>query len=273
MNLGKRTLVSVIIIPLAILAIYLGEWVYSAVIIALLVAAAWEYIKLLNIIKLQPAIPLVLGGVFLLSFSRALFQFNYSSAILTALILAIAAYHIFQFERGETNPSGDFGASISVLLYIGFLGSFLISLRALPDGNWWTFLALPTVWLADTGAYLIGHAFGKHKLAAKTSPNKTWEGYLGELIFGVLGGMGLFLLYNRVFEAGLEISLWQIAIFSLILSALVPLGDLTESMIKRTAGEKDSGTLLPGHGGVFDRIDSMFWAAPIAYYLILHFFL
>ena len=80
-----------IIIPLAILAIYLGEWVYSAVIIALLVAAAWEYIKLLNIIKLQPAIPLVLGGVFLLSFSRALFQFNYSSAILTALILAISA--------------------------------------------------------------------------------------------------------------------------------------------------------------------------------------
>lgn len=273
MNIGKRILVSVIIIPLAVLAIHLGGWVYSAVIITLLVAAAWEYIKLLNIIKLQPAIPLVLGGVFLLSFSRAMFQFNYSSAVLTALLLAIAAYHIIQYERGDTNPSGDFGASISVLLYIGFLGSFLISLRALPDGKWWTLLALPTVWIADSGAYLIGSAFGKHKLAAKTSPNKTWEGYLGELIFGVLGGIGLFLLYNRVFEAGLEISLWEIAALSLIISALVPLGDLTESMIKRTAGEKDSGTLLPGHGGVFDRIDSLFWAAPIAYYLILLFFL
>jgi phosphatidate cytidylyltransferase len=248
LNLGKRILVSVIIIPLAVLAIHMGGWVYSAVIIALLVAAAWEYIKLLKIIKLQPAIPLVLSGVFLLSFSRAMFQFNYSSAVLTALLLAIAAYHIIQYERGETNPSGDFGASISVLLYIGFLGSFLISLRALPDGKWWTFLA-------------------------KTSPNKTWEGYLGELIFGVLGGIGLILLYNRVFEAGLEISLWETAALSLIISALVPLGDLTESMIKRTAGKKDSGTLLPGHGGIFDRIDSLFWAAPIAYYLILLLFL
>ncbi len=273
MNLGKRTLVSAIIIPLAVLAIYLGGWIYSAVIITLLVAAAWEYIKLLKIIKLQPAIPLVLGGVFLLSFSRVLFQFNYSSAVLTALLLTIAAYHIFQYERGETNPAGDFGSSISVLLYIGFLGSFLISLRALPNGRWWTYLVLPTVWIADTGAYFIGSAIGKYKLAAKTSPNKTWEGYLGELIFGVLGGIGLFLLYNRVFDAGLEISLWETAILSLIISALVPLGDLTESMIKRTAGEKDSGTLLPGHGGIFDRIDSLFWAAPIAYYLILHLFL
>lgn len=273
MNFWKRIIVSVIIIPLAVLAIHLGGWIYAAVIIALLMGAAWEYIKLLKIINLQPAIPLVLVGVFLLGFSRQMFQFNYSSALLTALLLAIAAYHIIQFERGETNPSGDFGASISVLLYIGFLGSFLISLRALPDGKWWTFLALPTVWIADSGAYLVGSAIGKHKLAAKTSPHKTWEGYLGELITGVLGGMGLFLLYNRVFDAGLGITLWETAILSLIISALVPLGDLTESMIKRTAGEKDSGSLLPGHGGIFDRIDSMFWAAPIAYYLILHFFL
>ena len=273
MNLGKRTLVSVIIIPLSLLAIYLGGWVYQAVIITLLVAAAWEYIKLLKIIKLQPALPLVLAGVFLLAFSRALFQFQYSSAILTVLILATAAYHIFQFERGETNPSGDFGSSISVLLYVGFLGSYLISLRAIPDGRWWTFLALPTVWIADTGAYLIGSAIGKHKLAAKTSPNKTWEGYLGGLIFGVLGGIGLLLLYNRVFEAGLDISILEMALFALIISALIPLGDLTESMIKRTAGEKDSGSLLPGHGGIFDRIDSLFWAGPIAYYLIIHIFL
>ncbi len=273
MNLGMRTLVSAIIIPLALLAIYMGDWVYQAVIISLLVAAAWEYIKLLKIIKLQPALLLVLAGVFLLAASRALFQFQYSSAILAILILSTAAYHIIQYERRETNPAGDFGASISVLLYIGFLGSYLISLRAIPDGRWWTFLALPTVWIADTGAYLIGSAIGKHKLAAKTSPNKTWEGYLGGLFFGVLGGIGLLQLYNQVFKVGVEISIIEMALLALVISALIPLGDLTESMIKRTAGQKDSGSLLPGHGGIFDRIDSLIWAGPIAYYLILYFFL
>ena len=272
-DLRIRVIVTVIIIPLAFLAMYLGGWIYSGLIIILLSTAAWEYIKLLNLIKLYPAGPLVIGGVFLLSLSREIFQFNYSSAILTALLFAIAAYHIIQYEKGETNPAADFGSSISVLLYIGFLGSFLISLRALPNGMWWTYLALPIVWIADSGAYLIGSTIGKNKLAAKTSPNKTWEGYLGGILFGILTGIGLFFLYNRVFDAGLEISLLETTLLSLIISAFIPLGDLTESMIKRTAGEKDSGNLLPGHGGIFDRIDSLIWAGPIAYYLILHIFL
>ena len=272
-DLGRRSAVTFIIIPLAFLAIYLGGWVYSGLIIVLLIFAAWEYIKLLNLVKMYPALPLVLGGVFLLSLSRVIFKFNYSSALLTALLLSIAAYHINQYEKGETNPSADFGSSISVLLYIGFLGSFLISLRALPNGRWWTYLSLPIVWIADSGAYLIGSTIGKHKLASKTSPNKTWEGYVGGVLFGILGGIGLFLLYNRVFEAGLDISLVETALLSLIISAFIPFGDLTESMIKRTAGEKDSGNLLPGHGGIFDRIDSLIWAGPIAYYMILHLFL
>ena len=89
--------------------------------------------------------------------------------------------------------------------------------------------------------------------------------------FGVLAGIGFLILFNRVFEAGLDITIMESALLALTLSALSPLGDLTESLIKRTAGQKDSGTIFPGHGGAFDRIDSMFWTAPIAYYLILTF--
>jgi len=88
-----------------------------------------------------------------------------------------------------------------------------------------------------------------------------------------LGGIGLCSLYQGVFGAGIDITLLEAAIIALIISATIPLGDLTESMIKRQASTKDSGTLFPGHGGIFDRLDSLFWAAPIGYYLILHIFL
>ncbi len=270
--MGQRTIVAAILTPLAVVAIYLGGIVYSIVIIMLLAAAAWEYSQLLKKVALHPCIPLILGGVILLSVFRALFDFDYLAATLTGMIFGGAIYHIYHFERGDTQPSADFGATLSALFYIGFLGSYLISLRGLADGRWWTFLVLPTVWIADTGAYLVGSTIGKHKLAPKTSPNKTWEGYLAGVITGVLGSLGLLALYNQVFQAGLAISTLEAALLGLAISAFIPLGDLTESFIKRQAGEKDSGSIFPGHGGVFDRLDSLFWAAPIGYYLILHLF-
>ncbi len=271
--LGQRALVTVIIVPLAILVIYLGGYLYQAVIILLLCVAAWEYGRLLEKIDLKPATRIVIAGVMTLGLARSLVQFNASSALLTVMLLGLSAYHMLQYERDDTVPGADFGASVSILIYVGFLGSYLISLRDLPNGMWWTFLVLPTVWIADSGAYFFGSLIGKNPLAKKTSPNKTWEGYFGGVITGVLGIIGLILLYNRVFDAGLSITAIQTALLGLVLSLFIPLGDLVESMIKRPAGEKDSGSLLPGHGGIFDRLDSLFWAAPIGYYLILHLFL
>lgn len=271
--MGQRTIVAAILTPLAVAAIYFGGIVYSIVIITLLAAGAWEYGQLLKKIELQPSMPLLLGGVILLGAFRWLFQFDYLPLGLTGLIFLGAIFHIYQFERGDTRPSADFSATLSVLIYIGFLGPYLISLRSLPDGMWWTFMVLPTVWIADTGAYLVGSSIGKHKLAPKTSPNKTWEGYLAGVITGILGCVGLLALYNQVFQAGLPISALEAAFLGLAISGLIPMGDLTESFIKRQAGEKDSGTIFPGHGGVLDRLDSLFWAAPIGYYIIFNIFL
>ncbi len=270
--MGQRSAVAAILLPLAVAAIYFGGIVYSITIVILLLIAAWEYTQLLKKVNLQPSLPLILGGVILLGMARALFQFSYLPLILTGLIFCGAFYHIYQFERGDTKPAADFGATLSALIYVGFLGPYLISLRELPDGMWWTFLILPTVWIADTGAYLIGSAIGKHKLAPKTSPHKTWEGYLASILFGVPGILGLLALYNQVFNAGLVLSTWEAAVLGLVISAFIPLGDLTESFIKRQADVKDSGVIFPGHGGVFDRLDSLFWAAPIGYYLILYLF-
>lgn len=272
-DLLRRTIVTVIIVPLALLLIYFGGYLYQAVIILLLCLAAWEYDSLLKKVNLQPALPLVIFGVLVMGLARSLYQFSNSSALLVLLLFLICAWHIIHHEKGAPNPGADFGASLSIMVYIGFLGAYLISLRELPNGMWWTYLVLPTVWIADTGAYLLGSTIGKNKLAPKTSPNKTWEGYLGGMIFGSLSNLGLVLLFERVFEAGLPISPVQGALLGLVISAFIPLGDLTESMIKRPAGEKDSGNIMPGHGGFFDRLDSLFWAAPIGYYLILHLFI
>ena len=268
--LRQRYFVAAILTPSALFLIHLGGYIYQVAIITLLILSAWEYIRLLRKINLKPALPLVFIGVLLLALSRVFFQFSYNSVLLTLLLFGSAAYHILQHERDIGNPAADFGSTLSVLLYIGFLGPYLISLRALPDGMWWTFLVLPIVWIADTGAFLIGTAFGKRKLAPKTSPNKTWEGYFTGILTGTLGGIGLPLLFVRVFDSGIDITPLEGAILGFIISAAIPLGDLTESMIKRQASCKDSGKLFPGHGGVFDRIDSLFWAAPIGYYLILH---
>lgn len=268
----QRTIVAAILLPLAVAAIYFGGIIFSIFIILFLTGAAWEYAQLLKKVDLHSFIPLILVGVILLGVLRTLFQFNYLAETLTGLIFVGAFYHIYQFEQGDTRPAADFGATLSVLIYVGFLGPYLISLRSLPDGLWWTFLVLPIVWIADSGAYMIGSTMGKRKLAPKTSPHKTWEGYFAGVITGVLGSLGLIALFNQVLDAGLAISSLEAAGLGLIISAFIPLGDLTESLIKRQAGEKDSGVIFPGHGGFFDRLDSFFWAAPIGYYLILHLF-
>ena len=130
-------------------------------------------------------------------------------------------------------------------------------------------LVLPAVWLADSGAYFIEKGIGRHHITPRLSPKKTWEGYLGGILVGTLGTA--LLAYGLAFIAGPESMLtpFRGALLGFILSALTILGDLGESMFKRQVGIKDSSNLIPGHGGVFDRIDSWLWAGVIGYYVIL----
>jgi phosphatidate cytidylyltransferase len=145
----------------------------------------------------------------------------------------------------------------------------MLSLRAIPEGKWWFLIALPSVWLADSGAYLIGRRFGKHPFSPRLSPHKTWEGYWGGLLSGALSGGVLAALWSLAAGPATAIAAWKGAVLGLILAALTPLGDLGESMIKRQVGVKDSSHILPGHGGIFDRIDSWLWAGVLGYYLVV----
>jgi len=125
------------------------------------------------------------------------------------------------------------------------------------------------IWVFDTGAYFVGTSFGKHKLCPRLSPKKTWEGFWGGLITGVAAGALFPLLLKNM---GINIPPLRGAILGLVLALGTPLGDLAVSMIKRQVARKDSGNLLPGHGGAFDRLDTLLWAMPISYYLILFLF-
>ena len=158
------------------------------------------------------------------------------------------------------------------MLYVGWLGAYLISLRNLPDGMGWFLVSLPSIWAADSGAYFYGRVYGRHKLSPRLSPKKTWEGYIAGVITGVLIGLAFGAIAGTQLPSS-GITSFKGGILGLVLSVVTPLGDLGESMIKRQFGVKDSSNLFPGHGGAFDRIDSWIWGAIISYYIITGFFI
>ncbi len=175
------------------------------------------------------------------------------------------SYHLIAYERGSNNSATDFAISLAGLAYLGILGPHLISLRLLPEGLWWFMLIMPVAWLADSGAFFIGSRFGKHRMAPRLSPKKSWEGYFGGIVTGILAGILFSYLWGFVSPA---MSICRGIIVGVVLSVFPTLGDLGESMLKRQFGVKDSGNLLPGHGGALDRVDSWIWAAAIGYYLV-----
>lgn len=271
--LAKRVLVVVILLPIGLVVIWLGGLAFAVMVALILGLAAWEYVNLFRAGGLQPAGVLVVLGTLGLAAGRAYSGFSSASWIISLVVLLSMAYHLVAYERGRDQAGTDFGITLGGVLYLGWIGSYLISLRELPEGVWWVLLVLPSVWLADSGAYFIGRAFGRRKLSPRLSPKKTWEGYLGGVLVGVLGSALLAYIWSFWTGPGSQITPLNGSLMGLVLSVITPLGDLGESMIKRQVGVKDSGTLLPGHGGVFDRIDSWLWAGVIGYYLVVLFFI
>lgn len=270
--LVSRLLVTIVLLPIGLLAINSGGWFYFALVAVLLTLAAWEYARLFRQGGFQPSILLVPLGALALIAGRFWDGFLSAGWILSLFILVSMTYHLITFERGRDGAGTDFAITVSGILYLGWIGAYLISLRDIPEGKWWVLVVLTGVWLADSGAYFVGRRFGRRKLSPRLSPKKTWEGYLAGVVTGTLGA-ALFALVWRL-GAGPEsaITFERAALIGFILSAVTPLGDLGESMIKRQVGAKDSSHLIPGHGGFFDRVDSWLWAGVIGYYLVLWLF-
>jgi phosphatidate cytidylyltransferase len=279
----KRTITTLVLAVIGIPLIILGGPYYSVLITFFLAVAAWEYGHMFDKAGSRIPGPLLIGCVVLIAVARELlmdpavaalnikFPSDLAAAALTLSVFAAMTWHLIDYEKGRDHAATDFAVTTAGIVYMGWIGSYLIDLRNMPGGMWWLVIVLPTIWITDMGAYFVGSRHGKHPLSRRISPKKSWEGYAGGVLFGTLAAAGLTILWQSFKFTGPAIAWWQGAALGAALSALSILGDLGESMFKRQAGVKDASNFFPGHGGVMDRIDSWLWGAALGYFFIIWF--
>jgi phosphatidate cytidylyltransferase len=272
--LKKRFLTALWGIPLLFAAIWFSIPEYPFPLFTVLVAiwgmlAAFEFYKMAAGKKLAPLTYFGLAWTLLFILSRdsellSIIEPHFDPALLTSLLLTSAVVLSLFCLLGRRQKEGallGWAWTLAGILYLGWLLSHFVALRGFDDGRNWVFLALAATFASDTAAYFVGRALGRHKLAPKISPGKTWEG----AIAGLLGAI----IVSLPFTLALPLSYWQAALLGFLVSLFGQLGDLGESLLKRNMGVKDSGSLLPGHGGFLDRIDSVVLAGVVVYYYVV----
>jgi phosphatidate cytidylyltransferase len=269
----KRTLTALALAAVGLPAIIYGGVFYYLLMGVFLVGGAWEYARLYRAVQLEPNEIITVGGVLVIATARFFFV-DYAIFALVVFVLLAMAVHVIAYERGRDKAALDFSVTVTGIVYLGWVGSYLLDLRNLPNGVWWLMFALPLVWATDTGAYSIGAVYGKHKMSPRLSPKKSWEGYIAGIFTAIYVGALFAYAFSSLGPQPLNglITPLQGAVIGFFISAIVPLGDLGESMFKRQGGLKDSSNIFPGHGGFLDRIDSWIWGAAIGYFII-HFFI
>lgn len=263
--LKQRIITALWLVPLALLGFFvLAGWPFTAFVALVVLLAAWEWAQLAGLrAQLQRCIfAAVTAAVFLL---LALLPQFWHLALWLALGWWLAALvMVFTFPCSVRSWGGLWGSLLIGWLVLLPAGAGLLQLKTLTQGNALILSIMLLVWTADIGAYFSGKAFGKRKLAPRVSPGKSWAGLFGGLLASLLVALGCGLYFAL---PAASLSLYLIAAGLIVLFSVV--GDLTESMFKRQAGIKDSSNLLPGHGGVMDRIDSLTAAVPLyALYLL-----
>jgi phosphatidate cytidylyltransferase len=274
----KRVVTALILIPIVLLLVFLGPgWLFTLAIAAVAALAAWELLGLAKKAGATPPRIAVVLAVLALFASNLKWPIQNPATLGMFGILSLGLLVYCTFFRPVKQLMADASASIFCLIYIGFTLLVLPALRENQEGNGpslVTFL-LCAVWAGDTAALYVGRAWGRHKLAPKLSPNKTWEGTLasvGGSLLSTLVLLGLAqLMQMPMWNVGWRLSYsgdvwWYWLCLAVVVNVAAQVGDLAESALKRSAGVKDSGSLLPGHGGVLDRIDALLLAAPVLWY-------
>lgn len=296
-----RVATAVVLIPVVILVLFRAPlWLLTLILLVVGVQAAREYLDIAQANGLKPfrrASYVFVACVFVFAFGYAeMTSSNYGGSVslaieaaqAIALLLLVAAPFILLVMGMGREPLSqslpDAAVSFLLLPYVAMGLASIVLVRAYSNGALFLLFSMILVWVGDTCAYYVGRAFGRHKLAPRVSPGKSWEGTFasaaGAVIVAVvlfhyvpqiymfLHQIGLIHLRNSLLFAAAPSSppVLMVVIFALCLNVVAQLGDLVESMLKRGGGIKDSGTLLPGHGGLLDRIDALLFSLPVAWF-------
>jgi phosphatidate cytidylyltransferase len=276
----KRILTATVLILLVVGLIFVGQ-LWMLILFSALVAelAAYEYLQLAAVgaeahgAKLRiPIWWMALGTALAFVVTLPNFPVEAQLPVLSALTLILFAWNGFRSPLNQVLP--DTAQGLFGLIYIAYPLTLIPLLWKQEDGPALVLFLMVCVWAGDIAALYIGRAFGKRKLAPRLSPGKTWVGSIASIAGSMIAASLVVLISNLLITRGntaLHISqpLWQSLLLAAILNIAAQLGDLLESAIKRGAGVKDSGTLLPGHGGILDRIDALLLAAPVLWFILL----
>ena len=261
--LHKRILSTLFLLPIIAYFIHSGGLLFALIITIVIAFGLYEFFGLLSHqVAFNFSLKLLAGGATLLLILNRL---GLSETFLTA---AIALLVLGGLLGGLIWDHDDYlqswALTMVAVFYISWPMSLAIAIRNFPNGLFWIVVALIGIWSCDSAAYAFGRGFGgklsgNRKFSARWSPKKTWEGFFG-------GVLACLILTTLVSTWLLELSIWQALLFGLLLGPTAVLGDLVESMLKRRVGVKDSGTLIPGHGGILDRIDSILFGTVMTYF-------
>ena len=272
--LKKRIITSLWFGPLLVAVVWFGgEAGFTALILIFGLLAAVEFYRMVSLSKASPLIyfGLIWTAFFILSRNSellALLEPHFELGLLIPLLLTSAIGlsligHLARRQKEEAFTSWVW--TMAGILYVGWLLSYLVALRGLDDGRNWVFFVLFVTWVSDTTAFFVGRALGRHHLAPNISPGKTWEGAIG----GICGAIIISILFFASTPFKLPLIPWQAILLSILVSVFGQVGDLIESLLKRNTGVKDSGTLMSGHGGILDRLDSIVFAGVVVYYYVI----
>jgi len=265
--LKHRVITAAVGVPLVILAIWFGDpwpW-FSLLIAAAALAGTYEFYHMANFDRREPLIYLGL----LWALALVLSPHYMSPDVLPIVITATMLISLIWLLRRPSKERAfhNWAWTIVGALYVGWMLSYWLNLRGLEDGRNWVYLAMLTTFANDTGAFFIGRARGKHKLAPAISAAKTREGAIGGLMCAILGAMVIATALNLI--SPFTFRYWQIILLGFLVGLFAQLGDLVESSLKRNMGVKESGNLLPGHGGMLDRFDSLIFVGAVIYYYVI----
>jgi phosphatidate cytidylyltransferase len=257
----KRIVTGTLIGLVVALVIWFGEPFVTILTSLAAAIAAFEYYRIVKSEHIQPLT--YFGIVFsVLLVVNAHSPYSFTLPLILGLATLVPLIWMI-FRSNKDNSFINWGWTVTGILYTGWLLSFYVSIRAMDQGVGWVFLVLSCTALCDVFAYIVGSAIGRHALASSVSPGKTWEGSAGGLAASIIFAVIVSIIFR------LPLSYWQMIVAGIIIGVLSQLGDLVESLLKRNMKAKDAGNLLPGHGGILDRIDSHLLIAPVAYFLIV----